>query len=117
MTVALTSESAQIGGRVRPDRRKHGPPSRAAAGHAQRIPGVLLRVNPQSGYGFIRPDDATVPEHFCHIKAFWPRSLFADGQRVSFQPGPPHTGPGRKAPAAVSACAESELENPPKGKP
>lgn len=91
----------------RTGRRSHKLPARAAAGEGARYTGTLLRVNTERGFGFIRPDNPKAPEYFCHIKAFAPRVCFVDGQRVSFIPGAPHTGPGRKSPAAVGACALS----------
>ena len=73
--------------------KKHVPSDR-------RIVGTLIRVKAAEGYGFIDPDDESLPDFFVNITSFADRNDFQEGKRVSFVPGIP-----RNAPPAVHVVA------------
>jgi cold shock CspA family protein len=68
-----------------------------------RLAGEIIRIKEGMGFGFIRPDGG-LPEHYVHVSALVDRSLWKEGQRVTFVPGPPSGG--RKAPPALAVEAE-----------
>lgn len=70
----------------------------------KRITGVLLRINHDKGYGFIRPD-AGGAEYFVHVGAMIDRHAWNEGQAVSFIPGEQQDRESRKAPPAYSVRA------------
>ncbi len=64
----------------------------------KRVTGTLVRIH-EKGYGFIRPTNPALPEHYVNVTDFVNRADWFEGNTVSFVSGPAKPG---KAPPAIS---------------
>ncbi len=71
-------------GDPQPELQRHRHPANKE--EKKRQAGVLLRINQEKGYGFIRPDSGGA-EYFVHVGSMIDREAWVEGQRVTFVPG------------------------------
>jgi cold shock CspA family protein len=83
----------------------------AGADSLTRLRGVLLRINREKGYGFIRAAGGG-QEYFVHIHEMLNRGDWIEGTPVTFKPGPVKPG-AREAPRALDVIANPGPEAKP----